>query len=48
MAEVPNRLDAMTKGNVGIAMVEVHTASVGYELDGAMARPGRISTTKRS
>ena len=26
MAEVPNRLDAMTKGNVGIAMVEVHTA----------------------
>lgn len=34
MAEVPNRLDAMTKGNVGIAMVEVHTASVGYELDG--------------
>jgi len=35
MAEVPNRLDAMTKGNIGIAMVEVHTASVGYELDGA-------------
>jgi aminocarboxymuconate-semialdehyde decarboxylase len=35
MAEVPNRLDAMTKGNVGVAMVEVHTASVGYELDGA-------------
>jgi aminocarboxymuconate-semialdehyde decarboxylase len=35
MAEVPNRLDAMTKGHVGIAMVEVHTASVGYELDGA-------------
>ena len=34
MAEVPNRLNAMTKGNVGIAMVEVHTASVGYELDG--------------
>jgi aminocarboxymuconate-semialdehyde decarboxylase len=34
MAEVPNRLDAMTKGNVGIAMLEVHTASVGYELDG--------------
>jgi aminocarboxymuconate-semialdehyde decarboxylase len=34
MAEVPNRLDAMTKGNVGIAVVEVHTASVGYELDG--------------
>ena len=35
MAEVPNRLDAMTKGHVGIAMVEVHTASVGYELDGS-------------
>lgn len=35
MAEVPNRLDSMTKGHVGIAMVEVHTASVGYELDGA-------------
>jgi len=35
MAEVPNRLDAMTKGNVGIAMVKVHTASVGYELDGS-------------
>jgi len=34
MAEVPNRLDAMTKGHIGIAMVEVHTASVGYELDG--------------
>jgi aminocarboxymuconate-semialdehyde decarboxylase len=34
MAEVPNRLKAMTKGHVGIAMVEVHTASVGYELDG--------------
>ena len=34
MAEVANRLEAMTKGHVGIAMVEVHTASVGYELDG--------------
>jgi aminocarboxymuconate-semialdehyde decarboxylase len=34
MAEVPNRLEAMTKGGVEIAMVEVHTASVGYELDG--------------
>lgn len=34
MAEVPNRLNAMTKGHVAIAMVEVHTASVGYELDG--------------
>ena len=35
MAEVPNRLEAMTKGHVDLAMVEVHTASVGYELDGA-------------
>lgn len=34
MAEVNNRLDAMTKGQVGIATVEVHTACVGYELDG--------------
>jgi len=34
MAEVNNRLDAMTKGGVGIATVEVHTACVGYELDG--------------
>ena len=29
MAEVPNRLESMTKGGVGLAMVEVHTASVG-------------------
>ncbi len=35
MAEVNNRLDAMTKGNIGIATVEVHTACVGYELDGS-------------
>ena len=35
MAEVNNRLDAMTKGHVGIATVEVHTACVGYELDGS-------------
>ena len=34
MAEVPNRLEAMTKGNIGIATVEAHTACVGYELDG--------------
>src|SRR5919108_1851880 len=34
MAEVPNRLEVMTKGNIGIATVEVHTACVGYELDG--------------
>jgi len=35
MAEVNNRLDVMTKGNIGIATVEVHTACVGYELDGS-------------
>jgi aminocarboxymuconate-semialdehyde decarboxylase len=34
MAEVDHRLDVMTRGNIGIATVEVHTASVGYELDG--------------
>jgi aminocarboxymuconate-semialdehyde decarboxylase len=34
MGEVPNRLEAMTKGNVGIAMLEVHIVAVGYELDG--------------
>lgn len=34
MTEVNNRLDVMTKGNIGIATVEVHTACVGYELDG--------------
>jgi aminocarboxymuconate-semialdehyde decarboxylase len=34
MAEVNNRLDIMTKANIGIATVEVHTACVGYELDG--------------
>jgi aminocarboxymuconate-semialdehyde decarboxylase len=34
MTEVPNRLEAMTKGNIGVASVEVHTACVGYELDG--------------
>jgi aminocarboxymuconate-semialdehyde decarboxylase len=33
MAEVPNRLEAMTKGHIAIATVEVHTACVGYELD---------------
>jgi len=35
MAEVNDRLAVMTKGNVGIATVEVHTACVGYELDGS-------------
>lgn len=34
MTEIPNRLEAMTKGNIGVASVEVHTACVGYELDG--------------
>ena len=34
MAEVNNRLDVMTKGNISIATVETHTACVGYELDG--------------
>ena len=33
MTEVNNRLEVMTKGNIGIATVEVHTACVGYELD---------------
>ena len=35
MTEVNNRLAVMTKGNIGIATVEVHTACVGYELDGS-------------
>jgi len=48
MAEVNNRLEVMTKGNVGIATVEVHTACVGYELEGNKAKPGRSSTTKAS
>jgi len=34
MAEVNNRLEVMTKGHIGIATVETHTACVGYELDG--------------
>ena len=34
MAEVENRLKIMSEGHIGIATVEVHTASVGYELDG--------------
>jgi aminocarboxymuconate-semialdehyde decarboxylase len=33
MTEIDSRLDVMTKGNIGIATVEVHTACVGYELD---------------
>ncbi len=33
MAEVNRRLEVMTKGNIAIATVEVHTACVGYELD---------------
>lgn len=35
MTEVNNRLEVMTKGSIGIATVEVHTACVGYELDGS-------------
>jgi len=35
MTEINNRLEVMTKGNIGIATVEVHTACVGYELDGS-------------
>jgi hypothetical protein len=35
MTEINHRLDVMTKGNIGIATVEVHTACVGYELDGS-------------
>jgi len=34
MAEVNNRLNTMTKGQVSIATVEVNTNWVGYELDG--------------
>ena len=34
MAEVEERLNAMSKGHIGLATLEVHTASVGYELDG--------------
>ena len=33
MTEINDRLEVMTKGNIGIATVEVHTACVGYELD---------------
>jgi aminocarboxymuconate-semialdehyde decarboxylase len=33
MTEIDTRLDVMTKGNIRIATVEVHTACVGYELD---------------
>jgi aminocarboxymuconate-semialdehyde decarboxylase len=33
MTEIDHRLAVMTKGNIGIASVEVHTACVGYELD---------------
>jgi aminocarboxymuconate-semialdehyde decarboxylase len=35
MTEINNRLEVMTKGNIGIASVEVHIACVGYELDGS-------------
>jgi aminocarboxymuconate-semialdehyde decarboxylase len=35
MTEINSRLEVMTKGDIGIATVEVHTACVGYELDGS-------------
>ena len=35
MTEINDRLEVMTKGNIGIATVEVHTACIGYELDGS-------------
>ena len=35
MTEIDYRLDVMNKGHIGIATVEVHTACVGYELDGS-------------
>ena len=44
MAEVPNRLDAMTKGNVGIAMVEVHTA----HRDRTVTRPASCGASTRA
>ena len=34
MTEINHRLEAMNKGSIGIATAEVHTACVGYELDG--------------
>ncbi len=35
MTEIDYRIDVMNKGDIGIASVEVHTACVGYELDGS-------------
>jgi len=34
LAEVNKRLEVMEQGNIGIAMVEVQTSAVGYELEG--------------
>jgi aminocarboxymuconate-semialdehyde decarboxylase len=34
LVEVDERLKVMGKGNIGIAMVEVQTSAVGYELEG--------------
>ena len=35
LAEVNERLEIMTQGSIGVAMVEVQTSTVGYELDGS-------------
>ena len=48
MTEINNRLEVMTKGNIGIASVEVHTACIGYELDGSRGETWSKLTMKRS
>jgi len=35
MTEIDYRIDVMNRGDIGIAALEVHTACVGYELDGS-------------
>lgn len=35
MTEIDRRLEVMNRGGIGIAALEVHTACVGYELDGS-------------
>jgi hypothetical protein len=40
MAEVPNRLDAMTKVHIGIATVEVHTAASATNSTAAAVKHG--------
>jgi aminocarboxymuconate-semialdehyde decarboxylase len=35
LPEIERRLDVMDKGKIGIAVLEAHTASLGYRLDGA-------------